>query len=137
FQTEICMAMPDSFQLGLLPERKMDWSTLASSYGFVILLLFIVINIGLLWPDRLQLSQKYHVTELIPMPGLQPKALKLKTPRAVLHAKLLPPVLFAEPRLTVPRDIQRAKQQAPEMAPPKVAMNNFTPAVLKVAGGAR
>jgi TonB family protein len=131
------MAMPDSFELGLLPERKMDWRTLASSYGFVVLLLLIVVNLGLIWPDRLQLLQNYHVTELIPRPGLQPKALKLKAPKVSLHAKLLPPVLFAAPKLTVPRDIQRPKQQQAEIAPPKVVMNNFTPTVLKVSGGAR
>lgn len=131
------MGMPDSFELGLLPERKMDWRTLASSYGFVVLLLFVIINIGLIWPDRLQLSQKYHVTELIPRPDLQPKALKLKAPKPSLHAKLLPPVLFAAPKLTVPRDIQRPKQEQAEIAPPKVVMNNFTPTVLKVSGGAR
>ena len=131
------MAMPDNFQLGLLPERKMDWRTLASSYGFVIVLLLIIVNIGLLWPDHLQLTQNYHVTELIPMPGLQPKAMKLKTPKLTLHAKLLPPVVFATPKLTVPREIQQAVHQAPEVAPPKVVVNTFTPTVLKVSGGAR
>lgn len=131
------MAMPDNFQLGLLPERKMDWRTLASSYGFVAVLLLIIINIGLIWPDRLQLSQKYHVTELIPRPGLQPKPLKLKTPKQILQAKLLPPVAFTAPKLVVPRDIRQTKHEQPEVAPPKVVMNNFTPTVLKVAGGAR
>jgi len=129
--------MPDNLQLGLLPERKMDWRTLASSYGLVVILLFIIVNIGLLWPDRLQLSQRYQVTELIPMPGLQPRALKLKTLKPVLHSKLLPPVIFAAPKLTVPREIQQSTHQAPEMAPPKVVVNSFAPSVLKVAGGAR
>jgi hypothetical protein len=31
------MATPNSFQLGLLPERKMDWRTVASSYGLQVL----------------------------------------------------------------------------------------------------
>ena len=61
------MATADDFQLGLLPERKMDWRTLVTSYGFEVLLLLFLINVGLIWPDRLQLAQKYHVTELVPL----------------------------------------------------------------------
>jgi len=42
------MATPDKFELGLLPERRMDWRTLATSYGievlFIMLLLRIIIN---------------------------------------------------------------------------------------------
>ena len=57
------------FQLGILPERKINKRALATSYGLVALVLLIVINIGLLLPDKLQLTQ-YHVTELIPMPSL-------------------------------------------------------------------
>ena len=53
------------FQLGLLPERKVNKRALATAYGIVALALLIVINLGLLFPDKLQLAQ-YHVTELIP-----------------------------------------------------------------------
>ncbi len=48
------MAMSNDFQLGLLPERKLNWRAMASSYGFVILLILLLINLGLIWPDRLQ-----------------------------------------------------------------------------------
>lgn len=131
------MATSRNFQLGLLPERKMDWRTLATSYGFEILLLLFLINIGVIWPDRLQLAPKYHVTELIPMPSMQPKAFKPKAP-PVVRAKLLPPApVFPAARMTVPRDV-RTRPQTPEVAPPKVIVNNFAPAVLKqVPGGAR
>ncbi|MBZ5598821.1 MAG: energy transducer TonB [Acidobacteriia bacterium] len=130
------MATSRNFQLGLLPERKMDWRTLATSYGFEILLLLFLINIGVIWPDRLQLARKYHVTELIPMPSLQPKPFTPKAP-PVTHAKLLPPApVFPTAKLTVPRDV-RTRPEA-EVAPPKIVVNNFTPAVLKqVSGGAR
>jgi len=131
------MATPDSFQLGILPERKIDRRALAASYAFVVLLIIIVINIGLIWPDRLNLVRKYHVTELIPMPSLQPKAFKMKPPPRVVKAKLLPPApVFAAPKLVVPREIHHARNE--EVQAPKVVMNNFTPAVLKqVSGGAR
>src|SRR5439155_110191 len=88
------MAMSNNFQLGLLPERKLNWRAMASSYGFVILLILLLINLGLIWPDRLQIAQKYHVMEIIPVPGLRPKPLKMKTPR-LLQAKLLPAIFPA------------------------------------------
>jgi TonB family protein len=60
------------FQLGLLPERKVNKRAIATAYGIVALVLLIVINIGLILPEKLQLAQ-YHVTELIPMPALRPE----------------------------------------------------------------
>ena len=132
------MATSNSFQLGLLPERKIDRRALAASYGFVVLLIIICLNIGLIWPDHLTLGRKYHVTELIPLPSLQPPPLKLKQPPKIVRAKLLPPApVFAAPKLIVPREVH-ATRRTEEIQPPKVVMNNFNPAVLKpVSGGAR
>ena len=131
------MATPTNFKLGLLPERRMDWRTLATSYGFEILVIVLLINIGFIWPERLQLAQKYHVTEIIPMPSLQPKAFKPKTPPPILHAKLLPKApVFPTAKLVVPRDIRTHPQQ-PDIAPPKIVVNNFAPAILKQVSGAR
>jgi len=127
------MAMPDDFQLGLLPERKMDWRTLATSYGFEILLVLLLLNLGMIWPDRLNIVKNYHITELIPMPRTQPKPFRMKKP--VLRAKLLPPAQFTAPKLIVPREIRIPRQQLPE--PPKVVVNSFAPAMKLVAGGAR
>jgi len=128
------MAMPDEFQLGLLPERKMDWRTLATSYGFEILLVLLLLNLGMIWPDRLNIVKNYHITELIPIPRTQPRPFKMKKP--ALRAKLLPPAQFPAPKLIVPREIRIPRQQVPE--PPKVVVNSFAPVVLKqVAGGAR
>jgi TonB family protein len=125
-------------QFGLLPERRISWQTLATSYGIEVLFLLLLVNIGLLFPDKLQLKQNYHITELIPLPGHEPKP--LPRPKApVVHAKLLPPAPIAAPHLIVPREV-RAPQPRPEVEPeaPKVAMNNFQPPQLKmVAGGAR
>src|SRR5437764_12903842 len=122
--------MPDEFQLGLLPERKISWRTLVTSYGLEIVMVLLLINVGLVWPDRLQLAQKYHVTELIPIPSLQPKALE---PKPVLRAKLLPPVVISKPKLSVPREVQRPHQSA-EITPPKVVVNTFKAPELKVSG---
>jgi TonB family protein len=131
------MATANNFELGILPDKKWDWRTFATSYGFVILLIVIVINIGLIWPERLQLIHNYHVTELIPMPGLQPKPLKIRTPP--LRAKLLPPApVFETPKLTVPREIRITHPQQAEVTPPKIVTNQFpAPELKQMAGGAR
>ena len=132
------MASPYRFQLGLLPERRMDWRTLATSYGIEILLILFLINVGLIWPDRMQIAQKYHVTEIIPRPDLEPKAFKVKKAPPVLKAKLLPPpTTFTAPKLVVPHEIRRETPQR-EVEAPKVVVNTFqTPVLKQVSGGAR
>lgn len=133
------MTTPVGFQLGILPERKMDRRALATGYSLLIFLLLAMINAGWIWPDSLNISRQYHVTELIPMPSLQPEPLKAKAQPRVLKAKLLPKApVFETPKLTVPREIRTPRPQQPDVAPPKLEVNNFTPAVVKqVTGGAR
>jgi TonB family protein len=133
------MATSVGFQLGILPERKMDRRALAASYGLLIFLIIVMINIGWIWPDSLNITRQYHVTELIPLPSLQPKPLEVKTPPRTLRAKLLPKApVFDAPKLTVPREIRTPRPQQPDIVPPKIEVNNFTPAVVKqVTGGAR
>jgi TonB family protein len=132
------MATSASFQLGLLPERKMDRRALAASYGLLIFLVIVMVNIGWIWPDSLNITRQYHVTELVPMPSLQPQPLKAK-PAPLLKAKLLPKApIFSAPKLTVPREIRAPRPEQPEVAAPKIEVNHFTPAVVKqVTGGAR
>jgi TonB family protein len=133
------MATSVGFQLGILPERKMDRRALAASYSLLIFLVIVMINIGWIWPDHLDIRRSYHVTELIPLPSLQPQPLEIKTPPRTLQAKLLPKVpVFATPQLTVPREIRAPRPQPPDVAPPKIEVNSFTPSVVKqVTGGAR
>lgn len=127
----------NSLPLGLLPERKLSWRTLATSYGLEVVLILFLVNLGLVYPQRLQLTQKYHVTELIPLPALRPKRVTPKTP-PVVHAKLLPAPVFSTPKLIVPREVTAPRQPQRELAPPKVVVNTFAPAVLKeIPGGAR
>jgi TonB family protein len=133
------MATPDGFQLGLLPESKLNRRALATSYSLVTLLIVLMINAGLIWPDRLPIARQYHVTELIPLPSLQPKPLNVKTPPRTIQAKLLPAApVFEKPKLAVPREIRVPRPQHPDEAPPTLEVNNFTPAAVKqVTGGAR
>ena len=125
------------FQLGLLPEKKWDWRTFATSYGLLTGLILLLILVGIMTSDTLIPGVSYHVTELIPRPSLRPEALPKPKPLPV-HAKLLPrePV-FQAPKLIVPHEIRAPRPQSQEIEPPKVAMNNFAPAVLKPTSGAR
>jgi TonB family protein len=131
------MATPyRGFQLGLLPERKVNKRAIATAYGIVALVLLIVINLGLFLPEKLQLTS-YHVTEIIPMPSLRPEPAPIQ-PKPVVHAKLLPAVklpVFEQPKLVVPHEIRREAPQPVEA--PKVVVNNFQAPQIKMAGGAR
>jgi len=125
------------FQLGILPERKIDKRALATSYGLITVALLILINLSLLLPESMKLQQ-YHVTELIPMPSLRPEPAPIKV-RPVAKPKLLPAVklpVFEQPKLVVPREVRRQAPQPVEA--PKVIVNQFAPPQLKMtAGGAR
>ena len=44
-------------------------STLASSYGLLVLFILAIISVGLIWPDRIELKKNFHLTELIPIPS--------------------------------------------------------------------
>jgi TonB family protein len=125
------------FQLGLLPERKINKRALATSYSLVALVLLIVINLGYLLPEKLELRQ-YHVTELIPLPALRPEPRPIKVAPEV-HPKLLPAVklpVFEQPKLVVPHEVRREAPQPIEA--PKVVVNQFAAPQLKIAvGGAR
>jgi len=124
------------YQLGLLPERKINKRAMVTSYCLVALLLLIAINIGLIVPETLQITT-YHVTELIPTPPLRPEPRPLAT-KPALKAKLLPAVklpVFEQPKLVMPREIRRQALQPVEA--PKVVVNQFAAPQLKMANAAR
>ncbi len=135
------MATADrGFQLGLLPERKLNYRALATSYGMVTLAILILINLGLLLPEKMKVVT-YHVTELIPLPALRPEPAPIKKPE--LHAKLLPavklPPPIEEPKLVVPREVRHTVPKPEVVEAPKVVVNTFAPPQIKMAaaGGAR
>jgi TonB family protein len=125
------------FQLGILPERKIDRRALATSYAIMVLLLLLLVNMGMIFPDRLQLKQ-YRVTELIPLPSLRPEPEPVKVAKPVIKAKLLPPApVFEQPKLVVPHEVHRTPTPEPVEAP-KVVINTFAaPQIKMTAGGAR
>jgi TonB family protein len=125
------------FKLGILPERKIDRRALVASYTFMVIMLLILINIGLLFPDRISLKQ-YRVTELIPLPSLRPEPAPIKIVKPEVKPKLLPPApVFEQPKLIVPREVRHTVAPEPVVAP-KVVVNTFAAPQLKMAaGGAR
>jgi TonB family protein len=125
-----------SFKLGILPERKIDKRAVATGYTFLVLVVLLLINVGLLFPDRIQLKE-YRVTALIPLPSMKPEPEPIKV-KPVVKAKLLPPApVFDRPRLIVPHEVRRTP--APEtVEAPKVVVNQFAAPQLKMtSGGAR
>ncbi len=120
------------FQLGLLPERKVNKRAMMTSYALVSLLLLVVINIGLILPETLQLAQ-YRVTELIPRPSLRPEPVPVQ-PKPAIKAKLLPAVklpVFEQPKLVLPPAVHHEVPQPVEA--PKVVVNQFAAPQLKMA----
>jgi len=131
------MARPDKLEFGLLPERRMDWRTLATSYGIEAFLVLLLLGAGFFFPDTLRLRQKFTVTELIPRPDLKPEPVKpkVKVRHPVVVPKLPPPV-FQTAKLFVPKDVRtqkkkeeevkapqlEAKFKAPDLAPPPSAL---------------
>jgi hypothetical protein len=124
-----------SFQLGILPERKIDRRALAASYAFIVLITFVIINLGILFPDSMPF-RTYRVTSLIPVPALKPEPAPIKV--KFVKAKLLPRApVFDRPKLIVPRVVHRVP--APErVEAPRVVVNTFAAPQLRVtSGGAR
>jgi TonB family protein len=127
----------NSFKLGILPERKIDKRAVATGYTFLVVMTLLLINVGLLFPDRISLKQ-YHVTELIPLPSLRPEPEPIKVVKPEVKPKLLPPApVFEQPKMIVPREVRRTAPE-PVEAPKVVVVNTFAaPQIKMVAGGAR
>ena len=125
-------------QFGLLPNKRISWQTMATSYGIELAFILLLVNVGLLFPEKLTVKTSYHLTAVMPLTGHEPKPLPKPKPQLV-HAKLLPAAPVAQPHLVVPREI-RVAQPRPEPEPeaPKVVVINFqTPQLKQVSGGAR
>jgi TonB family protein len=102
----------------------------------MVLLAFILVNLGVLFPDRMSFKQ-YRVTSIIPLPALKPEHAPAKV-KPVAKLKLLPRApVFERPKLIVPREVRHIVAPEPVEAP-KVVMNKFSSPQLRVtSGGAR
>jgi TonB family protein len=115
------MARPDKLEFGLLPERRMDWRTLATSYGIEAFIILLLLGAGFFFPDTLRLRQKFTVTELIPRPDLKPEPVKPKAKmRHPVVVPKLPPPVFQAAKLFVPKDVRPPKKREDEEKAPKL-----------------
>ncbi len=122
----------NTMSLGLLPEHKTDWRSFTTGYGAVILLILLLINLGLLFPQKIQLVQ-FHTSSWLAV-DLVPA--KPEMPHKPPPQKLLPPIQpVLHARLMVPRDI-RVHEAAPQVAPPTIStpIPELAPNILKMAG---
>ena len=124
--------MSDKVEFGLLPERRIGWRTMATSYGIEAFFVLLLLGAGFFFPDTLRLRQRYTVTELVPRPDLKPEPVrpKAKVHRPMPAPKLLPPpVAFPTAKLFVPKDVRTPKKKEEEEKAPKLEAK-FTAPVL-------
>ena len=106
--------MSEAFDQLLLPERKVNWRTLAASFLMQGVLALILLEAGVLHPERLAV-----VTQHLTYTPLVEKSLAPERVRPAFKMGLLPaPAVSA--RLVVPREMQVAKPRTTAMVPPKV-----------------
>jgi len=60
-------------QFSLLPTKRISWQTLATSYGIELAFILLLVNIGLLFPEKLKVKTSYHLTSVMPLTGREPK----------------------------------------------------------------
>jgi len=119
--------MPNDFQLGLLPERRMDWRAVVASYGIEAAFVLLLLGAGLLFPQQIELRQRFTVTELIPMPDFEPKpAAEALPPERPKLASPPPVTTFPDAKLFVPKDITPKPKEA-EVVPPKLEAKLLPP----------
>jgi len=127
------MSSPETLTLGLLPEKKRNWRTFMVSYTGCAIFVGMLLCIHLIWTDRMSVLEKYTVIEIIPRPDLVPEKQVIKKPKIT---KLLPPVKFETPKLTVPREMPKPKVEEAKIEPPKIQPVNFEPPKLQPVSGA-
>ena len=123
-----------SLTLGLLPEHKTNWRSFATGYGGVALFILLLINLGLLFPQKIQLLQ-FHTSSWLAV-DLVPVKPEIRH-QPIAH-KLLPAAIAPvnNPRLVVPRDL-RAHEVPAEVNAPKVQLTPQLDASILKSGGAR
>jgi len=114
--------------LALLPERKTNWRALATSFVLQGLLLLLLVQLGLIQPQKLLLKTSYHLTPLVVATDSHHNA----SSRRPVRPRLLPPAPLVARRELSPPPIRHLE------APPQVKLPPpQVPAIVRTAGGAR
>ncbi|HYB76769.1 MAG TPA: TonB family protein [Candidatus Bathyarchaeia archaeon] len=129
-----------------LPEPKSRWTLFLSSYSVQAIVLFLVINLNLLYPARLELPHHYMITNLVPYeppvpqtpqpmnPHLAPKIVKPQVqieepPVTALTLPPLPKPKKHESEVQAP-DLKNSARlpelPAPRPVPKAIATNTFS-----------
>ena len=122
-----------SLTLSLLPERKTNWRALATSFILQSLLLLLLVQLGLIQPQKLMLKTSYHMTPLVMATAVEPVAPvapKLVRPRLLPPAPV--PVLVARHEVSPPP--KRPEVEEPPQVKIPVAQ---APKLVATSGGAR
>lgn len=122
-----------SLTLSLLPERKTNWRALATSFTLQALLLLLLVQLGLIQPQKLLLKTSYHMTPLVMAMEVEPVA-----PAApkVVRPRLLPPAPV--PVVVARREVSPLPTRHEVEAPPQVKIPIApAPRLVETAGGAR
>jgi TonB family protein len=124
--------MADAYEnlpLGLLPERKINWFSVSTSYVAQTLFVIFLVQVGLIHPNRLAIPIQHLVyTPLV-------SSHQQLTSRPTIKPHLLPPAP-ATARLVVPREMHALLPKAAMIEPPKIniAMPKASIALVKPGG---
>lgn len=122
--------MAEAFDQLLLPERKVNWRTLAASFLCQGVLVVVLVEAGILHPERL-LVPTQHLTYT----PLVEKSSPPERARPMLRMHLLPAPPASAHLVVVPREVQVDRSRVTAMLPPKVVFAAPQPAPALVRPG--
>lgn len=115
--------------LSLLRQRKTNWRALGASFVLQTFIVLLLVQLGLIQPQKLLVKTSYNLTPLVMVTEPQ---LAVPVPKSAIHPRLLPPA----PLITARHEVILKHEQPPE--PPQVKLPPAAvTAILKPAGGAR
>ncbi|HEV2114900.1 MAG TPA: energy transducer TonB [Terriglobales bacterium] len=122
--------MAEAFEQLLLPERKLNWRTLAASFLAQGVFLVLLVEAGLLHPERLALATQHLTYTPLVERTRQPERYQSRVKTHLLPA---PPVKAS---LVVPRNVPVHVSRVAAMMPPKVvfAAPKLAPALVRPGG---
>jgi TonB family protein len=122
--------MAEAFEQLLLPERRLNWRTLGTSFLAQGLLLFALVEAGILHPERLVIATQHLTYTPLVQKTRQPEPLRPQPKMGLLPA----PAMRA--RLLVPREVEAGAPKTAALAAPKVdfAAPKLSPALVRPGG---
>ncbi len=122
--------MAEAFDQLLLPERKLNWRTLGTSFVAQSVLVLFLVEAGLLHPERLAIATQHLTYTPLVEKTVPPQR---REPRLKMHLLPAPPVSSS---LRVPREMEgRAPKEAALVAPKMVfAAPRLSPALVRPGG---